>query len=578
MNFEYTPFSIPYIVSGITAVVVALIAWNHRRKKAAKVLFYLMLAAGWWSFGNAMEMCSVGLAAKIWWANMEYAGIATVPSAWFATALGLTGASEWLNRRNTLLLLAVPAITQVLVWTDAYHGMVRHGFWLDTSGPFAVVVKAYGPWFWVMTAYTYVLLTIGTIRVIRAIVELPGPYRVRAALIGAAGLAPWAANVLYISGMSPIPRLDMTPIAFAVTGLAGAVAVFRYHLLDIAPITWATVVRGMDDGVVATDYRGRVAAMNPAAEALTGWSARHAVGKHAADVMRRWPEVARDLTDAVGSASGSVTEIDGQNACHEFRLQPLLSHDKASVGRLIVIRDVTERRRAHDAAMRQQRDLAAMEEREALARDMHDDVCQVLGYLNLQLQSAQGRLARGEATAAVSDINNLIGVVREAQSGVRSYIRSMRGEPESAWGLMPRLQELLHTIESRYGIRTTLTMCSELSTEAVGHARELQLFRIIQEACANAAKHAGASRLWVSLECHSSVVEVVVSDDGKGFNVVNEVLDVEGGLGLSIMRERATRLGGDFVLRSAPGRGTEVKVCIPLRPDGGGPQSEGVDR
>jgi len=578
VTFEWTPFAISYMISGIMAVVVAIVARSYRRRQGAAALWCLMVAAAVWSFGNALEICSVGLQAKTLWANIEYVGIAAVPVAWFATALGLTGKSERLNRRNTMLLMVIPIVTQVMVWTNGYHGLMRYNIRIDAGGPFAVIAKTYGPWFWIMTVYSYILLAVGTARVMKAVIELPGPYRVRAALVGAAVVAPWAANFLYISGISPIPYLDITPIAFVVTGLAGALAILRYHVIDIQPIAWATVVAGMDDGVVVTDYRGRVVAANPAAQALTGWSACCAVGKDVAEVLGRWPRAAHALTKAAGSSSESVMEINSRETSYEFRFSPLQSPSKSIIGRVIVIRDVTEQKRAHDAAMRQQRALAALEEREALARDMHDDICQVLGYLNLELQSARGKLAGDQTATVAGDIDNLIGVVREAQAGVRGYIRSMMGEAESRRGFVARLQELLRGIESRHGISAALAISEELPDGTIGHAAELQLLRIIQEACANTAKHAGASHLWVSVEHIGSIIEAVVRDNGKGFNVVDEAAatvedsarESSGGLGLSIMRERAERLGGDFTLHSAPGKGTEVRVCIPVKPDGGG--------
>jgi len=566
------------MVSGVMAVVIALTAWRYRYRQGAIALCCLMVAAAVWSLGNALEICSVGVGAKTLWASIEYIGIATVPVAWFATALGLTGKSEWLNRRNGLLLMVVPIAVQVLVWTNGYHGLMRQNVGIDTSGPFAVIVKTYGPGFWVMTVYSYVLLAIGTARIMKAVIRLPGPYRARAALVGVSVFAPWTVNFLYISGRSPIPRLDMTPIAFVVTGLAGALAVVRYHVIDIQPIAWATVVQGMDDGVVVTDYRGRVVAANPAAQALTGCSTRHAVGKDATEVLIRWPRAVQALKDPVGSSRESVMEVGDREASYELRLSPLRGSHNSIIGRIVIIRDVTEQRHAHNEIVRQQRAVAAMEEREALARDMHDDICQVLGYLNLELQSTQGKLAQGQIAAAQGDMNSLISLVRNAQADVRGYIRSMRGGAESGWGLMPKLQQSLRGIESRYGICTALTVSEELSEGVMGHAAKLQLLRIIQEACANTAKHAAASHLWVSVERLGSVVEVVVRDDGRGFSVVDEATVAEedsagasgGGLGLSIMRERAERLGGDFTLRSAPGKGTEIRVCIPVKPDGGG--------
>jgi PAS domain S-box-containing protein len=537
-----------------------------------------MLATAVWSFGNAMEICSVGLAAKTVWSNIEYAGITAVPVAWLAGTLSLAGKSEWFARRNMLLLLVIPVATQVFVWTNGYHGLMRYNVWLDESGPFAVIVKTYGPWFWIWTAYTYALLAIGTISVTRTLAGLRGPYRAQARLVAVGVLAPWAANILYISGLAPVGRPDITPIALVISGLAGTLAILRYRFLDIQPIAWATVVAGMDDGVVVTDYRGRVVAANPAAQALTGWPAHRAVGKDVTEVLIRWPRAVQALKDPAVSSSESVIEIDGREASYEFRFSALRGSVNSIIGRIIMIRDVTEQRRAHDEIVRQQRAMAAMEEREALARDMHDDICQVLGYLNLELQSARGKLAQGQIDAVQGDIDSLISVVRDAQAEMRSYIRSMMGEAESRRGFVPRLQELLWGVESRYGICTALAISEELSDGIIGHAAKLQLLRIIQEACANTAKHAGASHLWVSVEHFGRVVEVMVRDDGKGFSVVNEAAIPEedparastGGLGLSIMRERAERLGGDFAVRSSLGKGTEVRVCIPVKPDGGG--------
>ena len=517
------------MISGITALVTAVVAWKHRGRPGAVALCCLMLAAGVWSLGNALEICSVGLEAKTLWANIEYVGIATVPIAWFAMALELTGKNEWLNRRNIMLLMIVPIVTQVMVWTSSYHGLMRYNVRIDASGPFAVIIKTYGPWFWVWTAYAYTLLVIGTINIVRTMVGLPGPYRAQAALVAVGTLAPWISSILYISGLSPIRRLDMTPIAFVIAALAGALAILRYRFLDIRPIAWATVIAGTDDGVVVIDHEGRVVAANPAAQALTGWSAHHAVGTDVTEVLGRWPQAANALTEAVGSSSESVMEVDDRDASYEFSFSLLLSPGESPIGRIIGIRDVTEQRRVYNAMVRQQRALAAMEEREALAQDLHDDICQVLGYLNLQLQSAQCKLARDQTAAVQGDIDSLISVVRNTQAEMRGYIRSMMGEAECRWEFVPKLQELMRGIGSRYGIHTTLTVNEELSGGIIGHTSGLQLLRIIREACANTAKHAGASRLWVSVERFDNTIEVVVGDDGKGFNVVDQTSETEGG-------------------------------------------------
>ena len=85
MNFEWTPFAIPYVISGIMAVIIAIVARSHRRRQGATAVCCLMVAAAVWSLGNALEICSVGLVPRPC-GGIEYFGIATVPVAWFAGA------------------------------------------------------------------------------------------------------------------------------------------------------------------------------------------------------------------------------------------------------------------------------------------------------------------------------------------------------------------------------------------------------------------------------------------------------------------------------------------------------------
>lgn len=566
MHLEYTPFAIPYVVSGIMALAMAAVAWKQRGRPGGAALCWLMLATAQWSLGNAMEICSVGLEAKTLWSNIEYAGITTVPVAWLATGLGLSGRGEWLTRRNTLRLLIVPAVTQVMVWTNGYHGLMRHNVRLDTSGPFAVLVKTYGAWFWIWTAYSYTLLAIATVKVMRVTVGLRGPYGAQAGLVALGALAPWAVNVLYISGLSPIHRLDMTPIAFLVTGFAGALAILRYQLFDIRPIAWSTVIEDMDDGIVVTDLENRVLHANPAAQGLTGWPANHIVGRDAADAISRWPLAAQALSELTESSGESVLEIADEDAFLEFRFWTLLSSGESILGKIITIRDVTDRHRTHAELVEQHRALAAVKEREALAHDLHDDICQVLAYLNVRLQSVRGELSQEQTAAVRRDLDSLIDVVRDTQAKVRNYIRGMMGQASPGRESVSRLQGLLQEVESRYGMRAMLSVSQGLSDGVIGHADKLQLFRIIQEAVANAGKHADARNLWVSLKLDDADVEVVIRDDGKGFDIFDQAASSShGGFGLAIMRERAERLGGDLTLRSTPGAGTEVRVSIPLK-------------
>ncbi|MEW6229465.1 MAG: histidine kinase N-terminal 7TM domain-containing protein [Bacillota bacterium] len=117
---------------------VALVAWRRRSVPGAMPLALFMFAMVECSIGNALKMCSVDLAGKTFWADIEYVGIVAVPVTWVAVALEFFGRGEWLTRRNVGLLLVIPAVTVLVIWPNSFHGLMRYDIKLDTSGPFSV--------------------------------------------------------------------------------------------------------------------------------------------------------------------------------------------------------------------------------------------------------------------------------------------------------------------------------------------------------------------------------------------------------------------------------------------------------
>ncbi len=279
MHWQYTPYMLPLVIAAAISAVVARMAWRRRRVPGATTLLVFMLAVVEWSVGNVLELGSPELEVKLFWANLEYLGIVIIPVMWLVFALQYSGRERYLTRRNLVLLLSIPLITLLLVWTNSLHGLMRYNIRLDTSGPFSVVTKTYGLWFWVNTAYSYGLLFLGTVMFLQVLFRSSHPYRGQtvALLIGA--LAPWVGNVLYISGFSPIVRLDLTPCAFAVSGLAVAWGLLRFRLLDIVPMARDAVVEGMGDGVIVLDTRDRIVDLNPAAQRIVGRTASEAIGQ-----------------------------------------------------------------------------------------------------------------------------------------------------------------------------------------------------------------------------------------------------------------------------------------------------------
>jgi hypothetical protein len=185
MHFQYIPYVWLLLASAAASVALGVYAWRRRAVPGATPFAILMLLAVVWSLANALEMAGTDLPTKLFWANVQYLCYVTLPVAWLALSLQYTRRDEWLTRRNLALLTIEPLITLALVWTNDLHGLMRRNVHLDTAGPFPVIGKTFGPWFWVHAAYTYLLLSLTIYLLIAALRASPLSRRqTRVLLIG----------------------------------------------------------------------------------------------------------------------------------------------------------------------------------------------------------------------------------------------------------------------------------------------------------------------------------------------------------------------------------------------------------
>jgi len=543
---------------------LGIYAWRQRTVSGATPFAVLMLVAVIWSLTNALEMAGTDLPTKLFWANVQYLCYVTLPVAWLALSLQYTRRDEWLTRRNLVLLTIEPLITLALVWTNELHGLMRRDVHLDTAGPFPVIGKTFGPWFWVHAAYTYVLILLTVYLFLAALRASPLSRRqTLVLLIGT--LLPLIWNALYNFGLSPIPRHDVAPAVLSLSGVVVAWGLFRYGLFDLVPVARTTVVEGMDDGVMVLDAGNRIVDLNPAAQRIVGRPASQAIGQSAAEVFNAWPEVVA-LCCVEAMTQTELVWGEGDAAlCYDVRCSPLTDGRGRPIGQLIIWHDITERKRIQTQLLQQQRALAVLEERERLARELHDSLGQVLGYVNVQAQAVRELLSSGQMATADSHLARLAAVVQDAHTDIRESILSLRVAIPPEQGFLPALEQYLRRFEQDYGICTELVQPDELADGAIEPTVEVQLLRIIQEALTNVRKHADAGCVRVIFTVHADQAEVVVEDDGRGFDLVQFPADDERKLGLRLMRERAEGVGGSLQVYSAPGQGTKVIVWVPLR-------------
>ena len=252
-----------------------------------------------------------------------------------------------------------------------------------------------------------------------------------------------------------------------------------------------------------------------------------------------------------GECLGALVMVAEQVHLFDLRQEPLLlalSHHAA-----LSIRN------AQLHAQVQQ--MAVVEERYRLSREIHDGLAQTLGALGWQLDRIQSLLAEGRQAAAAEGLAQGRRMVREAYADVREAIDGLRLDAGQPGGLAAALLDVVVDFEQRSGIETSCHVDPQLPP--LSATAELQLLRIAQEALTNVRKHAQAGHVQVRLEGADGANQVVltVADDGQGFDAALPL--GRGHLGLATMRERTQSLGGEFSIVTGPNRGTRIQVTLP---------------
>lgn len=218
----------------------------------------------------------------------------------------------------------------------------------------------------------------------------------------------------------------------------------------------------------------------------------------------------------------------------------------------------------NDRLQRQLRESAVRGERERIAREMHDGLAQVLGYVNTKSQAVEEFLVAGKLDAARVQLSELATAARSVYVDVREAILGLTSPISPERGLVGALEE--YTARFSEASKLAVLVEADDASRAVVLAPdvEAQLFRIVQEALTNVRKHAGARRAVVRLTCDAESLEVSVVDDGRGMPAAATVSADWPHYGLQTMRERAEAIGASLVLEPASGGGAEVRVLVPL--------------
>jgi len=329
------------LASTVLSVWAATIARTRRSVPGSTAFSWLMLAVALWSLTSALHTLADGREARVLIAKLQYVGVAPVGVLWLLFASTYSRAAWTGDRLLRTIVWIVPAITFLLALTNEQHAFYWSAIEEVSAAGGTRLVYTGGPWYWVHAGYSYLLVLIGTLILMRGLRRFPPPYRRQTAMIILGAIVPWAGNLLYLSGA--VPGVDLTPVAFTVSGALFTLGLHRYRLFGLVPIARDMVVDSMDDGVLVLDAQRRIVDLNAAAERYTGVSSI-SIGRPVEEVVAWWDEA---MTESRPSTEGQPAIVRVEPGPRYFEVKVLAVRDsqRRFAGWLVTIHDISNRRR-----------------------------------------------------------------------------------------------------------------------------------------------------------------------------------------------------------------------------------------
>jgi PAS domain S-box-containing protein len=411
-----------------------------------------------------------------------------------------------------------------------------------------------------------------------------------AAVAAALGALLFANMFAFASGSQSLLLIGSVLIAdMLAVGVGIAVAAREVMLAerrsDVSQARLDAIVDSAMDAIVTVDAAQNVLLFNRAAEQVFGVHRNEALG---APLDRFIPQRFRNAhhahlddfgrTGITSRRMGDTTTLWALRADGtEFPIEASISQAGEPGQRVytVILRDITRRKQTQDALQAQQQELrrlsaqvleAREEEKTRIARELHDELGQLLTALKMDLAWLRERLPTGDADAA-QRAEQMGRVLDQTVSSTRRISADLRPLMLDDLGLAEAANWLVGDFASRSGVRCEMRMPGEGALDGLDKSVATALYRALQESLTNIARHAGAQKAWIKLGAENGEIWLEVEDDGRGIEPAD--IAKTRSLGLKGMRERMQYLGGSIEVARAPRGGTRVRVRVPVQ---GSPQ------
>ncbi len=350
LPLQMNPASLVFFLAAAVSAWLVVLAWGRRNEPSGPPLISLLIFEGLWALCEAIEAVLLDPSAQAVMYRLKLSSVALVPPSLLFFVLEYTtrtgAATPWFK----VLILAVPAISISLIATSGEHRLFLTGMEQIEIQGYRLLHPRYGPAFWIHTSCCYALLCLSAWLLARAALALGGVLRKQMLFLSACLLIPLAINMADMLRVIPLPyrEYDLTAATFVVTGVLGLLLLRKFHLINVAPVSYSLVVQEMLDAIIVLDTWGRIAGVNRAALGLIGRLDKDIVGLPG-DVIPSWLRIPEHLSRLEGAAELSYrlgADSRDPGSTYDVRVSRF-PHGRVP-GWLVIIRDISAQSRSEE--------------------------------------------------------------------------------------------------------------------------------------------------------------------------------------------------------------------------------------
>ena len=338
------PIACLSLAAGLEIIMIVVMRSRVQQKVAAP--FTLALAfASLWAIDYALELSTPGFADKLLLLKLRILFVPFLGIVWFEVAYRFAYGRACLRGWRLIPAAAIPVITAVVTWVPVpVHFLTfRDRYWLDVSGPLALLRYTDGPWAPIFYGYSYAITASAIVILWRALGNASWDRTARRLLLAAYLLGAFL-NLAYVAHLFPPAGLNYTPVLSPLIYGLIALAFVRGRILDLAPVARAALIENLEDMLLVLDSSGRLVDLNLSASVGLRLAPRMVMGRQAEEVLRAWPDLLGGLRDG----QGGRREVVINGAIHELSFLPVLDRHQRLQARILILRNIADRKRIEE--------------------------------------------------------------------------------------------------------------------------------------------------------------------------------------------------------------------------------------